>query len=996
MNATAFWRLAWKEYRAIRLFWISLVVLVIVMQWLTVWLSRNEHANPVNLIFEYALIAPVLIAVGGAGSAFATEKEEGTFEFLRCAPVSSKQVFFSKFASVLAATVTAYLVLWPITLWFSGGEMPEASLLRGTLGLWPVAALAAIAWGMLFSLLTARPLLAVAMAMVATAVMAIIVVPLNSDSHRGQFELIDYWRAAPLEAAVAVLLLGIDAYFGSRWLHGGITKIRTKRNGKLREVASTADPNEDRAIAMRLLARRSQLAMLGRLLWQQWRQSWRVILLMCLVALPLLAWVQGSPSDYSSQSKTRGPRPEKLGLLLAAWASFCGAMMFRADQERNSFRFFVEHNVPPRLVWLTRQSIWGLAVTIAVLIVGISMRPDWSVTAAMCMLLAFAAGQWTSMFIRSGILAGFFGLIFAVVLCAWVFFIEVLHVSFLWSVLPIPAVLLWSTWLRAPDWARENTRWSARIRAAASTILPFAALLVAVATFRVLQIPRVSPGFDPAQFAVALKPILAAGLETGELYRKAADAYVADNEPKMTGPMGDVPWQALWYFRNQRPTTNLDSPSPWLADNANTLELTLTASQQPHSLFGDPLTETELPPTLPHAGALPRLVHASARQLEAEGKLDEALDRLLAALVVTGQTSDVTPWPEKMQNVEECFKEFTLWGAQKGQTTERIQSAIKKLQAINTDMLRSEYRLKSMYLVARSSILANEANRFTIADVSPNDQYSRGQIERDILWGRLMPWENHRAVRALNVLTSWALFRLSVLPQRFETQYYKEPVPSPVAPTSDLDLESFGNRPAWIDIPRATQANAEYYENALNSTVPDVRWMGVLGTISAREVIEFEARRRGTLLVLALQAYRLEHGELPKSLSDLVGPQLDRLPLDPYSGEEFRYFPNGVPELQELVKAILEDSPTEFLGSDEHAEEVDQSVIDARHKEYRERMSIFGRPGVWSTGPDLRPETDANGNPIYFRFDSRDGQWKPAGWCWPDGMWFPLPDKLKN
>jgi hypothetical protein len=60
---------------------------------------------------------------------------------------------------------------------------------------------------------------------------------------------------------------------------------------------------------------------------------------------------------------------------------------------------------------------------------------------------------------------------------------------------------------------------------------------------------------------------------------------------------------------------------------------------------------------------------------------------------------------------------------------------------------------------------------------------------------------------------------------------------------------------------------------------------------------EFQATEtacRATRLVLALEARKLQHGSLPKSLDQLVGPYLDRLPLDPYSGGPFRYFPDGL------------------------------------------------------------------------------------------------------
>ena len=56
-----------------------------------------------------------------------------------------------------------------------------------------------------------------------------------------------------------------------------------------------------------------------------------------------------------------------------------------------------------------------------------------------------------------------------------------------------------------------------------------------------------------------------------------------------------------------------------------------------------------------------------------------------------------------------------------------------------------------------------------------------------------------------------------------------------------------------------------------------------------------ETHRRATRLILALEAWKLDHGGLPKSLEDLKGKYLDQLPVDPYTGGAFRYKPKGLP-----------------------------------------------------------------------------------------------------
>src|SRR4029079_19463165 len=108
---TAFWRLTWKEYRAIRTFWLSIVGLVVLLSW--VFVLTQDRATAINLVFNFALGAPAFFAIGCAGAAFAGEKEEGTVEFLRASPASSGEVLASKLLLTAAATVAMYAVLWP-------------------------------------------------------------------------------------------------------------------------------------------------------------------------------------------------------------------------------------------------------------------------------------------------------------------------------------------------------------------------------------------------------------------------------------------------------------------------------------------------------------------------------------------------------------------------------------------------------------------------------------------------------------------------------------------------------------------------------------------------------------------------------------------------------------------------------------------------------------------------------------------------------------------
>ena len=53
---------------------------------------------------------------------------------------------------------------------------------------------------------------------------------------------------------------------------------------------------------------------------------------------------------------------------------------------------------------------------------------------------------------------------------------------------------------------------------------------------------------------------------------------------------------------------------------------------------------------------------------------------------------------------------------------------------------------------------------------------------------------------------------------------------------------------------------------------------------------------RATLIVLALEGWRLEHGTLPKTLAELSPSWFAQVPVDPLTGKPFQYYPEGVSE----------------------------------------------------------------------------------------------------
>lgn len=871
MNATPYLHLLWKEYRAIRAFWLSLVVLVLGAQWLTMAVS-SDAAFSLNLVYSLALGAPAFFALGAAGTGFALEKEEGTFDFLRAAPVSARQVLTSKLGLTILATAAMLAVLAPIAWQISGGRLPEAEQLKGMLGLWLLAALEAIAWGAFFSLLTARPLPAICMALVAVSTTVHVLAWKAGARSSDALNLTPYLVAAPWRASAAAALLTADVLLGLRWLSDAepVTTPSWKdwRNRRMRGRSAAGAGTNDETATSGLSEKPGHFGMLGHLLWQHGRQSVRLMLLMGFLQLAL---VMVAFAVYGQ------PQNDRWVVLIpvAPMAALAGACVFLPDQENRNYRFFVEHNIPPRIVWLSRQLPWIAMFASSTYLVCLlcpwylSRSQPLVLLGAVLVAISYASGQWTSMFVRSGLLAGFFGLLLAGLLCTWALLMGVLNLSSTAFVLPVPFLLLAATWLRAPDWAAENTRWSARLRAGAIVLVPAAALLIAAINSRVNQIQDIALNFDPAEYEAEMTD---ESRETAGLYRQADELYES---------------------RRGRPE------SAWVKANAESLALLLEASARESCTLDDPAKSSD-DMQLRNARELLRLVLASAQELEIKGELDAVLDRYFVALRMVShwqqhRASDAFREPYTYV-IDSVFRELRRWSAQAGQTPERIKAAIERLNAVDNSMLHVEDGLKSKYICARRSLRGSSADVAALVGERPYFTL--------LLFRLGLPWERTRELRGQKFST------VNVL------EYLKEfraKLSHSEAVVNELPAQGSGGI------------------NPLTVLTDFWQLYDIFSTQAIVELAEFEEEKRATLIVWALEAYRLEHGQLPATLSDLVGPYFLKLPLDPYSGRAFLYFPDGIPQA---------------------ATEADAADL-AEALSTRPEMAP-GKPGIWSPGGALQ------------------------------------------
>jgi hypothetical protein len=139
-------------------------------------------------------------------------------------------------------------------------------------------------------------------------------------------------------------------------------------------------------------------------------------------------------------------------------------------------------------------------------------------------------------------------------------------------------------------------------------------------------------------------------------------------------------------------------------------------------------------------------------------------------------------------------------------------------------------------------------------------------------------------------------------------------------------------------------------------------------------------RHRVLQLQLALLAWRLKHGELPESLEQLIGSEIDQLPVNSFSGSVFLYRPRGVET--PLVAAATTSLSTR--PSPEKATRIEPHT-----------------PILWCNGPYLRARMPARSTDaiepserVYQPWDSPPGpsrQPQNEAETWGLGWAFPIP-----
>ena len=252
--------------------------------------------------------------------------------------------------------------------------------------------------------------------------------------------------------------------------------------------------------------------------------------------------------------------------------------------------------------------------------------------------------------------------------------------------------------------------------------------------------------------------------------------------------------------------------------------------------------------------------------LESDGQLDAALERYLSAIRISKQFDSTLNSGDYLES--RVYEQLPFWANRSGQTPERIKNAIRQVEKLTVDMSAGEALIKYRYSWIRKSISEGMQN-IPILGWLPWER-ARARIyylpQLSAWW---LPWERARALRLLNL----------IMHQDMES-----------VRRAVEDVKA--GKP--IDVFSQSKLYAFFFTNSLSDRELLRTYLWQMNFSINSEYAAMENNRRATRIVLALQAWKLEHGGYPKTLNELVGPYFEKLPNDPFSGESYQYFPQGV------------------------------------------------------------------------------------------------------
>ena len=887
---TARRRLVWKEFRQN----MPLTIVFVVVMGLTLTVSKivaeSHPSNPghglafwFRIIWTYTNIFALAVGV----FIFSPEKENRTDQFLSILPIRSGFPVRTKLwmGMLTIAMFAAIGLLFHLFEVFVIGSRFDTSIQMETqfppawipflqFGVGLALLLECFFWGAICSLFTGRAIVAAVLATVCFTLFSWALPMMCGMSLSG----IPTWRPAFAGFLVGKFLVYLGMGFalirlGKNWL-GDVSRLG-ENNGTSGFEAGRA---------MRLVARigkrltRPPLTprIYSSLIWQSFRQFRLIFVYEVIGAAALFLGfllISALVNDFKIE-------PESLILSLivpVVIVPLIGSMfVFFVDHQDQNYRFFQQHREFGRKLWFARLLPAGLLTLVSASLLAIlimvfsnltwgSSAFNWlpyGCAAVLATVSVFAIGQFNSMFFRSGVFAVASALLMSIaslLVLVWLAFLGAAWIPFF---APIPLALLAVTWWRAPQWLADGNRFGNIVLTCLTLALVTVVLLAAFAIVRVQSVP-------PAQLlesSIAMARVNALKGETAlidsedsersRLLIEASNSIVNLEEISSAydlrmaiGPVQD--------FAAQFDLENAEPVKRFLNNNQKSLQLLQQADLEPPSNV--PLDDDSQSRRIEQVSRVSLLYCARAWNAQAEGDLEAALRHWIQFVRFTNE------YDPDSSNPLFCL---LRWSELPGQSPELIKKAIQASDVTLSQWVAQSEILIRLYALDFENWYAGIKSGRSVSAAPVGIEFNYGSSDRspNNTVGNLIPWEMERSKRLIyHSLTSlfWERSNLGFL------------IADPSSQAKTPVYESATGFPKQL-------------RSELFSIQESTHWGDYWMTIKSIQT------RRYIQVRMALNAWKIEHGEFPKRLVDLEPEYFDDLPVDVGTRNNFGYSATGL------------------------------------------------------------------------------------------------------
>jgi hypothetical protein len=468
----------------------------------------------------------------------------------------------------------------------------------------------------------------------------------------------------------------------------------------------------------------------------------------------------------------------------------------------------------------------------------------------------YAFAQLCAFWVRRAVLAAATALIGGIVLGLWHVVAVAADVPLAWAAWAFTIACFSATWAMSARWMHEDRHWTTRAFKVGWIVLPLLLVVIGARQYRATQVPLVDPGFDWQQRDREFR-------EFDRPWSARWQSLQADLNVHGAHASGNDPGQAA-ERRGADRVARMRSALLELSEELDTRHGRL----DPRS-FG-PLTGFP-------AFWLGRVAAEAAAEEGEQGRLNEAWRFQQAGERTTRylaqQAASWGDWTGCLSAHDAVLNSIRTWAAHGDQTPASLGAALAFLQS-GAAPTTAEEMFKNRYVLWRRIF----EGRLRTDEDFESDPFP-GAARRHLAWSG----DLQRTQRLMAVITRPSLpVRLEFPGQPDTAAVPPETVSRWIAATPFLPHDF------WSDAGTGTGLHARVDERFQLSL----------------------AEHGGTLLVLALHAWRLDHGEFPERLEQLTPDYVSHLPRDPFStggAGDYGYRRDGFPA--KVLTSALHEVP---------------------------------------------------------------------------------------